>query len=146
MKLKDFMFMNKNFFISTLSTQRKGCEGIILIFLIYFFIFSDQVMQTFFFNDPFNCYLLFCPNPLIMPLKEFSNLSDKNISRLLKKELGNKGGVYSILNTESHFQYIGSSINLHSRLMDHIKGRDSNLRLQRAINKIGLFKIISSLL
>lgn len=134
MKLKDFMFMEKILFIF-----------IIIYFacLIYFFIFSDYIWQTTFPSgliDQFPCNLLVCSGPTIIPLMKFSNLSDKNISLLLKKELGNKGGVYGILNTESDFQYIGSSFNLHSRLMDHIKGRYSNLKLQRAIKKIGILK------
>ena len=41
-------------------------------------------------------------------------------------------------NTKTSKQYIGSSLNLYSRLMDHIKGRESNLRLQRSIHKDGL--------
>ena len=61
-----------------------------------------------------------------------------------RKELKKKAGVYGIINTKSSKQYIGSSLNLYSRLMDHIKGRDSNLRLQRSIRKDGLknFKIV----
>ena len=57
---------------------------------------------------------------------------------MLRKELKNKAGVCGIINTKSSKQYIGSSLNLYSRLMDHIKGRDSNLRLQRSIHKEGL--------
>jgi group I intron endonuclease len=35
-------------------------------------------------------------------------------------------------------QYIGSSKDLYQRLMDHIKGRDSNIRLQRSLSKYGI--------
>jgi group I intron endonuclease len=75
------------------------------------------------------------------PLATYSVLSD---TKLLKKDLSKVGGVYAIVNTESGYQYIGSSLDLHNRLMDHIKGRDSNKILQRAINKYGLgkFKIV----
>ena len=58
--------------------------------------------------------------------------------KILKKDLGNLGGVYGIIHVKSSKQYIGSSLNLYSRIMDHIKGRDSNLRLQRSIKKYGL--------
>lgn len=128
MKLKFIMFTKNIFFI------------FIFLYLIYFFIFNIQYIQINFFNDQCDSYLLALSSSIIKPLKKFTNLSDKNISHFLKTELGNKGGVYSILNTDSSFQYIGSNLNLHSRLMDHIKGRDSNIRLQRAINKIGLSK------
>lgn len=75
------------------------------------------------------------------PLATYTDLSD---TKLLKKETSKVGGVYAIVNTESGYQYIGSSQDLYNRLMDHIKGRDSNIRLQRAINKHGLgkFKIV----
>ena len=63
-------------------------------------------------------------------------------TNLLRKELKIKAGVYGIINTKTSKQYIGSSrlrsLNLYSRLMDHIKGRESNLRLQRSIHKDGL--------
>ena len=69
-------------------------------------------------------------------------------TNLLRKELKIKAGVYGIINTKTSKQYIGSSrlrsLNLYSRLMDHIKGRESNLRLQRSIHKDGLsfFKVV----
>ena len=65
-------------------------------------------------------------------------------TNLLRKELKIKAGVYGIINTKTSKQYIGSSLNLYSRLMSHIKGRDSNLRLQRSIHKDGLsfFKVV----
>ena len=50
----------------------------------------------------------------------------------------NKARVYGIINTKSSKQYTDSRLNLYSRLMDPIKGRDSNLRLQRSIRKDGL--------
>ena len=37
-------------------------------------------------------------------------------------------------------QYIGSSQNLYERMQDHLRGRDSNARLQRSINKHGIDK------
>ena len=52
--------------------------------------------------------------------------------------MGNLGGVYGLIHIKSSKQYIGSSLNLYSRLIDHIKGRNSNLRLQRSIKKYGL--------
>ena len=74
----------------------------------------------------------------VAPVKPLITYNDLSNTHLLRKELKNKAGVYGIINTKSSKQYIGSSLNLESRLMDHIKGRDSNLRLQRAINKEGL--------
>ena len=64
---------------------------------------------------------------------------------ILKKDLSKLGGVYGLIpaspaaqRVKSFKQYIGSSLNLYDRLIDHIKERDSNLRLQRSIKKYGL--------
>ncbi len=87
-------------------------------------------------NDLFSLFYIQCFSVIpIKPIKLYSDLSDTN---LLKKDLGNLGGVYGLKHEKSSKQYIGSSLNLYSRLMDHIKGRNSNLRLQRSINKYGL--------
>ena len=40
---------------------------------------------------------------------------------ILKKDLSKLGGVYGLINVKSSKQYIGSSLNLYDRLMDHIK-------------------------
>lgn len=85
-------------------------------------------------------YLISFP---IKPLKFYSNLtiaykgSDPNI----KKDLYKVGGVYGIVFNSKKgkpMQYIGSSLNLYERVMDHIKNRDSNIRLQRRIAKHGI--------
>ena len=87
-------------------------------------------------NDLFSLFYIQCFSVIpIKPIKLYSDLSDTNF---LKKDLGNLGGVYGLIHVKSSKQYIGSSLNLYSRLMDHIKGRDSNLRLQRSIKKYGL--------
>lgn len=92
---------------------------------------SDNATQTQLLNFSILC-LSILP---VKPLKIFRDLSNFEI---LKKELVSLGGVYGIINLNSSKQYIGSSLNLYSRLMDHIKGRDSNLRLQRSLKKYGL--------
>jgi hypothetical protein len=96
----------------------------------------------------------------IIPLKTYKNLSfpDK-----FKSELYRVGGVYGLINTYDSScalaqqqmrscataqlqkykkikQYIGSSKDLYQKLMDLLKGRDSNsrCRLQRSINKYGI--------
>jgi len=65
---------------------------------------------------------------------------------VLCTDLHKVGGVYGIVNITNPKkirQYIGSSLDLYHRLMDHLKGRDSNSRLQRSIAKYGIenFKI-----
>jgi group I intron endonuclease len=79
-----------------------------------------------------------------LPFKPKKCYNDLNNTKLLKKELSNLRGVYGIIHIKSSKQYIGSSINLYARLMDHIKGRRSNIRLQRSIKKYNLksFKIV----
>nr|UEX92947.1 hypothetical protein [Marasmiellus scandens] len=58
-----------------------------------------------------------------------------------KIELHRLGGVYGLVNISDPSnikQYIGSSKDLYQRLSDHLKGRDSNSRLQRSISKYGI--------
>jgi hypothetical protein len=80
-----------------------------------------------------------------------------------KSELRKKGGVYGFILTsdllsdpdntkseieeENHLsdkihQYIGSSSDLYSRFLDHLNGRESNIRLQRSISKYGINKFV----
>ena len=80
----------------------------------------------------------------VLPVKPLINYNDISNTNFLRKELKNKARVYGIINTKSSRQYTDSRLNLYSRLMDPIKGRDSNLRLQRSIHKEGLsfFKVV----
>jgi group I intron endonuclease len=73
-----------------------------------------------------------------LPIKIYKDLTKPEN---LKSELHNIGGVYGLINISNpnnSKQYIGSSKNLFERLMDHLKGRDSNIRLQRSISKYGI--------
>jgi group I intron endonuclease len=108
-----------------------------LIIIICFTIFIYQIYYDSFQYDNFFSifYIQFLNIIPIKPLKTYNDLFNIN---LFKKDLGNLGGVYSLIHVNSSKQYIGSSLNLYSRIMDHIKGRDSNIRLQRAIKKYGL--------
>ena len=49
-----------------------------------------------------------------------------------------KKGVYSFYNTLNGKQYIGSSVDLRKRLLEHIKTDKSNKALHKAFNKYGL--------
>jgi group I intron endonuclease len=74
----------------------------------------------------------------ILPIKIYKDLSSPDKFR---SELHRVGGVYGLVNVyepKKIKQYIGSSKDLYDRLMDHLKGRDSNIRLQRSIAKYGL--------
>lgn len=65
----------------------------------------------------------------------YNNLHDKDTLTLIKKDLVKLGGVYSFVNNESKKLYIGSSMDLARRVLEHISNRHSNLHLQRAISK-----------
>lgn len=80
-----------------------------------------------------------------LPIKIYDNLTNHENFR---SDLHKVGGVYGIVNVSAKSskkikQYIGSSKDLYQRLMDHIRGQDSNIRLQRSISKYGIenFKI-----
>lgn len=68
----------------------------------------------------------------------YHNVQDKVNLASLRKNLINKAGVYSIVHNETKKLYIGSSMNLARRLLDHINNQNSNIKLQRAISKYGL--------
>ena len=132
--------LNKEILDSTAITER------LLIVLKWLFILLFILYLIFNYNSQsFNYVLNFSILQFnVVPVKPLINYNDLSNTNFLRKELKNKAGVYGIINTKSSKQYIGSSLNLYDRLMDHIKGRDSNLRLQRSIKKYGLdsFKIV----
>jgi hypothetical protein len=96
---------------------------ILYIFFIIYFLYSDgeYVILNYTLN---NIDLMIAG---ILPLKIYKNLSSPENFR---SELHRVGGVYGLINTNKNIkQYIGSSKDLYHRLMDHLKGRDSNSRL-----------------
>jgi group I intron endonuclease len=60
------------------------------------------------------------------------------IQLITKSELRGKSGIYGFLSKTNNKLYIGSSKSLASRFNSHIKGSQSNILLQRAINKYNL--------
>jgi group I intron endonuclease len=74
----------------------------------------------------------------IRPIKIYENLHNINTINRIKKELKNTRGIYGFLCKTNNKIYIGSSENLVNRYLEHIKGKKSNLKLQRAILKYGL--------
>jgi hypothetical protein len=113
------------------------------LIIIYFIVLIYQIYQENFFDaNLFSIFYIQCFNVIpIKPLNTYNDLFDTNV---LKKDLSNLGGVYGFIHVKSSKKYIGSSVNLYSRIMDHIKRRNSNLRLQRSIKKYGLksFKVV----
>jgi len=113
-----------------------GSNIILKLFFILLFLIYQICYDKLEYDNSFSILYIQCFSVIsIKPLKTYKDLSNIN---LLKKDLNKLGGVYGLIHIKSSKQYIGSSINLYSRLMDHIKGRDSNLRLQRSIKKYGL--------
>src|SRR3954471_11675365 len=58
--------------------------------------------------------------------------------QLAKDALKGNSGIYAFVHIVTGTCYIGSSINLADRIMDHINGNSSNQHLQYAIAKYGL--------
>lgn len=56
----------------------------------------------------------------------------------IKKDLTGVGGIYAIVHNDTNKLYVGSSINLTKRIMEHLNNTSSNIILQCAINKYGL--------
>lgn len=61
-----------------------------------------------------------------------------DIQRITKKELKRKSGIYGFLSKTNNKLYVGSSKDLSVRFNRHINGSQSNVLLQRAINKYKL--------
>src|SRR5690349_2872119 len=71
-------------------------------------------------------------------LVSFENLDLLDNQQIAKKALYGLSGIYACVHIETGTSYIGSSVNLADRIMDHILNHSSNLHLQNAILKYGL--------
>jgi len=69
---------------------------------------------------------------------EFTNLDLTKNLKAAKKALSALAGVYSIICNITGAMYIGSSIDIGNRLVDHLVTKNTNEHLQYAINKYGL--------
>jgi group I intron endonuclease len=68
----------------------------------------------------------------------YTNIHVKSTTDLMKKELKKVSGIYAIAHNDSNKIYVGSSMDLSKRIINHIENRSSNIHLQHAINKHGL--------
>lgn len=72
-------------------------------------------------------------------LSVYTDLKAPSTLVKLRKELKSVSGVYAFRHNQSDSVYIGSSINLASRAVNRIKNINSNIYLQNAICKHGLY-------
>jgi len=68
----------------------------------------------------------------------FDNLDMHESLQIAKKALYGLSGIYGVVHIPTGTSYIGSSMDLGGRIMDHILNNSSNLHLQSAILKYGL--------
>ena len=68
----------------------------------------------------------------------YINIDEKSTLETIKEDLKEVAGIYAIVHNETKKLYIGSSMNLAKRILEHIKNISSNIHLQRAISKYGL--------
>ena len=71
-------------------------------------------------------------------LVAFENLDLLESLQIAKKALYGLSGIYGVVHIPTGTSYIGSSVDLYGRIMDHIQNNSSNLHLQNAIVKYGL--------
>jgi len=69
---------------------------------------------------------------------EFKNLDQPKILKAAKEALKGMAGVYAYINNITGAVYIGSSINLARRLVQHVVNNSTNPHLRNAISKYGL--------
>ena len=72
------------------------------------------------------------------PIKIYKNYSKHGEFREKLHRIGGVYGFIHIVEGTPKNKYKGSSKDLYQRFLDQFKGRDSNSRLQRAINKYGI--------
>jgi group I intron endonuclease len=69
----------------------------------------------------------------------YHNIYEKSTLGVMKRDLKDVGGIYAIVHNETKKLYIGSSMYLDRRIVDHIyNNNNSNIYLQNAIAKHGL--------
>jgi len=92
----------------------------------------------------FNCedlVLIYCWESIcfcsVVPIKTFNDLDKLESIKSYRSFIKNKSGVYGIYNTVNKKQYIGSSVDLYQRLLEHIAGNKSNKALQLGVKKYG---------
>lgn len=68
----------------------------------------------------------------------YHNIHEKSTLGVMKRDLNYVGGIYAIVHNETQKLYIGSSMYLDRRIVDHINNNHSNIYLQNAIAKHGL--------
>uniref|UniRef100_UPI0022FD9395 hypothetical protein n=1 Tax=Drechslerella dactyloides TaxID=74499 RepID=UPI0022FD9395 len=73
-------------------------------------------------------------------VKVYIDLMEPSTLVKIREDLKSVSGVYAFKSNMSNKVYVGSSINLAGRAMDHIKNQNSNIYLQNAITKYGLNK------
>jgi group I intron endonuclease len=79
----------------------------------------------------------------IFPVLEvFDNLHMLENLEGAKKAFDGLSGIYGFVHTPTGTSYIGSSVDLYGRIMDHINGYSSNKHLQYAIAKYGLSSFV----
>jgi|SRR4051812_6032975 len=68
----------------------------------------------------------------------FTNLQDPETREAARKALAGKAGIYCIRSLKDGKCYIGSAVNLYTRMCEHLRGDKSNSHLQAAITLYGL--------
>jgi len=68
----------------------------------------------------------------------YHNLHENSTLVSIKNDLTKVGGIYAIVHNETQKLYVGSSINLARRIVEHLNNISSNIILQHAISKHGL--------
>lgn len=68
----------------------------------------------------------------------YHNLQEDSTLVSIKTDLAKVGGIYAIVHNETQKLYVGSSVNLARRVLEHLNNVSSKIILQHAISKHGL--------
>lgn len=75
---------------------------------------------------------------LASPIMSFKGLDIDSTLEDIARQLRGKSGIYTFICIVDGKQYIGSAQDLYHRMQEHLNGRKSNVRLQRALGKHGI--------
>jgi len=115
---------------------------IFLIFTFNLLLALFTVLLSLLFSN-----ILLCENMEELPtIIEINNLHFTESLKEARINLNGASGIYCLINQDTGAMYIGSSVNLYDRILNHLTGNISNLHIQNAILKYSLaaftFKVI----
>jgi len=136
------IYVTLTLFAPLMSPNTSHKMSIFIIFTFSLLLALFTVLLSLLFSN-----ILLCENVEELPtIMEINNLHLTESLKEARINLNGASGIYCLINQDTGTIYIGSSVNLYDRILNHLTGNSSNLHLQNAILKYSLaaftFKVI----